>query len=141
MSEKDKPPKDSVVSVWEIIPYIEADRYLKKRELAEYLSVSIGTLEKQLHLIPQFKIGSRVIFKKSEVDQWMESRRASPGFLGPPLTDDGQVDLDLILYKALFNTQGPEAAAEWWLRNKSRQEARERRKQRQQQLGNSKRAQ
>ena|ERR1051326_924290 len=69
---------NSVVSVREILAYLQTDRYLDKREAAEYLSLSVRTVEENLDSIPHFKFnGKKVLFKRTELDAWMETQRAS----------------------------------------------------------------
>ncbi len=65
----------TVVSVKEILGYLAQDRYMGKREAAEYTSLSIRTLESRLGEIPHFLVGKKILFKKSELDQWIERFR------------------------------------------------------------------
>jgi len=65
----------TVVSVQEVIAYIDRDRYLDKREAAAYTSLSIRNLEARLDEIPHFRVGKKILFKKSELDRWMEQYR------------------------------------------------------------------
>ncbi|MGB7296810.1 MAG: helix-turn-helix domain-containing protein [Candidatus Aminicenantales bacterium] len=50
---------------------------LTKKEMLEYLRISKGTLDKMMRKreIPFHKIGKRVLFKKSDIDRWLESKR------------------------------------------------------------------
>ena len=64
-----------VISVQEVIAYIDRDRYMDKREVAAYTSLSIRNLEARLPEIPHFRVGKKILFKKSELDHWMESHR------------------------------------------------------------------
>jgi len=66
---------DAVVSVREILNFIESDRYLDLKEAAEYLPLSERTIRQHLKEIPCFRYGKKIIFKKSELDQWMEGFR------------------------------------------------------------------
>ena len=68
-----------MVSVSEILAYLETDRYMDKHEAAAYLSLSTRTLDYDLHEISHFRVGRKVLFKKSELDQWMERHRESGG--------------------------------------------------------------
>jgi excisionase family DNA binding protein len=54
---------------------LEQDRYLSKKEAAKYLALSIRTLDTRLHEIPHFRVGKKRLFKKSELDEWMEHYR------------------------------------------------------------------
>ena len=67
--------KGAVVSVQEILPYVDRDRYLDKRQAAAYTSLSTRTLEGRLDEIPHFRVGKKIVFKKSELDRWMERFR------------------------------------------------------------------
>ena len=59
----------------EILAYLEKDHYLSKKEAAKYLALSIRTLDTRLHEIPHFRVGKKRLFKKSELDEWMEHYR------------------------------------------------------------------
>jgi len=65
----------AVVSVQEILAYVDRDRYLDKREAAAYTSLSVRTLEKHLDEIPHFRVRKKILFKRSELDRWMETYR------------------------------------------------------------------
>jgi len=64
-----------VVSVAEVLLYLAQDRYLDKREAASYTSLSIRNLEARLPEIPHYRVGKKILFKKSELDHWMETYR------------------------------------------------------------------
>ena len=63
------------VSVSEILPYLQSDRYLGKREAAEYLSLSARTIDSLIDEIPSFVVGRKRLFKRSELDEWIEVHR------------------------------------------------------------------
>jgi len=65
----------TLVSVKEILGYLAQDRYMGKREAAAYTGLSIRTLEGRLDEIPHFLVGKKKLFKKSELDLWMETHR------------------------------------------------------------------
>jgi len=67
--------EQTVVSAREILAYVDRDRYLDKREAAAYTSLSIRNLEARLDEIPHFRVGKKILFKKSELDRWMEQYR------------------------------------------------------------------
>ncbi len=48
-----------------VVEVTDRDRYLGKREVACYLSMSVSNVEKRLHELPHFRIGSEVLFRKS----------------------------------------------------------------------------
>ena len=80
----------TLVSVQEILSYVDQDRYLDKREAAAYTSLSTRTLEGRLDEIPHFRVGKKILFKKSELDRWIESHRQG-----------GNHDLDKIANEAI----------------------------------------
>jgi excisionase family DNA binding protein len=51
--------------------------YLTKDECMELLRISKGTLDKLMRRrkIPFIKLDRRVLFKKSDIDAWLESKR------------------------------------------------------------------
>lgn len=50
---------------------------LTREELMEYLKIKRSTLQKLMNGgdLPYFKLGRRVLFKKVEIDRWLESKR------------------------------------------------------------------
>jgi excisionase family DNA binding protein len=50
--------------------------FLTKKELGEYLSISHGTVDKLMATkqIPFIKVGKKVLFRKADVDRWVESK-------------------------------------------------------------------
>jgi len=72
---------EGTVSVREVLHYIESDRYMDLREATStpkgkrigYLPLSEKTLRKHLKEIPHFRCGGKIIFKKSDLDRWMEN--------------------------------------------------------------------
>ena len=73
-----------VVSVREILAYIESDRYLSLTEASRYLGFSKRGIRDRLDEIPHYKIGTKLyLFKKSELDQWIiPYRQGGSGELG-----------------------------------------------------------
>ena len=69
-----------VVSVREELAYLAQDRCFDKKGLAEYWTSSTRFIETHLQKIPHFRLfGSKLIFRKSEIDEWMEQWRESGG--------------------------------------------------------------
>jgi excisionase family DNA binding protein len=68
-------PPTGTVDVYEVLRYLRGDYYMGKKEAAEYLAISVSNLEKRLHEVPHFRLGKKVLFKKSELDRWMEQHR------------------------------------------------------------------
>ena len=64
-----------VVSVAEVLLYLAQDRYLDKREAAAYTCLSTRNLEARLPEIPHYRVGRKILFKKSELDRWLEQFR------------------------------------------------------------------
>jgi len=64
--------EQSLISVREVLGYLDTDRYLDLKEAAKYLPLSERTIRQNLNEIPHFRYGKKIIFKKSELDQWME---------------------------------------------------------------------
>ena len=67
--------ENTVISAQEILAYIDRDRYLDKKAAAAYTSLSTRNLEARLNEIPHFRVGKKILFKKSELDLWMEQFR------------------------------------------------------------------
>lgn len=65
-----------LVAVQDILRYVLSDRYMGKAEAAEYLGLSIRNLEGRKD-IPHFKVGGKTLFKKSELDRYMEQHRVA----------------------------------------------------------------
>jgi predicted DNA-binding transcriptional regulator AlpA len=51
-----------------------SDQYLDKRKAAEYLDISVRTLEGHSSL-PRFRLGGKVLYRRSEIDDWMAQHR------------------------------------------------------------------
>ena len=67
--------EQTVISVQEVLLYFSQDRYMNKREAATYISLSTRNLEARLPEIPHYRVGKKILFKKSEIDKWMETYR------------------------------------------------------------------
>ncbi len=61
-----------LVSVKEVIAYLNQDRYLSLSEAIEYLNLSERTIRKLLPEIKHHRVGSKLLFKKSDLEKWME---------------------------------------------------------------------
>jgi excisionase family DNA binding protein len=53
----------------------DRDRYISKPEASAYLGISVSNIEKHLGEIPHYRLGSKVLFRKSELDRWMQAHR------------------------------------------------------------------
>ena len=80
----------------EILAYIEQDRYLSLRRAVNYLCLSERKIRQMLREIPHFRIGSKLLFRKSELDRWMEQHRE----------DTEELDIRAIAEKALERFNG-----------------------------------
>jgi excisionase family DNA binding protein len=52
--------------------------YLDKRSAAKYLDVSPRWIEDRLHEIPHYRPGGKILFRRSELDEWIEAYRVHP---------------------------------------------------------------
>ena len=64
-----------VIDVRQVLDLIAKDRYMSKSEAARYLSLSIRTLESHMQEMPHYKVNRKVLFKRSELDLWMQRHR------------------------------------------------------------------
>ena len=86
---------EGTVSVREILAYIESDRYLSLTEASEYLGISKRTL-RDLADVPKYRVGTNMLlFKKSELENWMSQYR-----------EGGNTELDDLLDETLANVLG-----------------------------------
>ena len=86
---------DGVVSIREVLAWLEADRYLSLKEASEYLGMSTRTI-RDLDGIPRYRIGTKLLlFKRSELDIWMLQYR-----------EGGTADLDELVDDTLANVLG-----------------------------------
>src|SRR5262245_23963752 len=91
-----------LIDIREVLKYLESDRYLGKCEAAQYLGLGVRTLEARKD-IPRFRLPAenkrcgKVLFKKSELDRWMEANR---------ITGDEQQDLRKIAEEAFQKVCG-----------------------------------
>ena len=61
-----------MISVREVLAYLDPDRYLNLAQASEYLSISQRTIRELLDEIPHYRVGSKMLlFKRSELDEWM----------------------------------------------------------------------
>lgn len=81
LMEQERFLKGTVVSVKEILNYIEQDKYMTLKEAAAYVRLSERTLRRQVNQIQPrpFKYGRKLLFRRSDLDQWMENYRLPDG--------------------------------------------------------------
>ena len=66
---------DRVVSVREVLNFINQDHYLNLAQASKYLSISTRTIRDRDD-IPRYRIGTKMLlFKRSELDEWMAQFR------------------------------------------------------------------
>ncbi len=74
--------EERLITVREVLSYLETDRFMDLKEASEYLSISTRTLRDQDDL-PRYRVGKLLRFKKSELDEWMlKHREGGNGELG-----------------------------------------------------------
>jgi len=59
------------------------DRYLSVRQLAEYTSLSEGTIRNILSEIPHHRLKRKILIKRSEFDRWLLRRRQQKQHISP----------------------------------------------------------
>ncbi len=83
--------EQGLISVREVLGYLDPDRYLNLAQASEYLSISQRTIRGLLDEIPHYRVGSKMLlFKKSELDEWMLQYR-----------EGGKVELDELVNETL----------------------------------------
>lgn len=58
---------------------MDEEKLLTKKEIAEFLNISIKTIDKKVHMneIPYMKVGRLVRFSKSRILAWVEGNNSS----------------------------------------------------------------
>ena len=56
---------------------LSSNRSLSKRGAATYLGISVSFLERLLKEIPHFRVGRKLLFRQSELDDWLEGYRVN----------------------------------------------------------------
>ena len=88
--------------------------FLDIQDLSQLLRIKPSTLYSMVEkkMIPHYKVGRMVRFKRSEIDQWMEGNReecVDPGevarkVLGP--VQRNAIDIDRVIRKVVEGTKG-----------------------------------
>ena len=77
----------STISAAEVLAYLAQDCYLNLAQASEYLAISTRTLRDSD--APRYRIGSKMLlFKKSELDEWMIQYREGGDAELDELVDD-----------------------------------------------------
>lgn len=99
-----------IVPIADVLSFVRSDRYLSKKEAADYLKISLNQLRKDLEMIPHYKMTHRsLVFKRSELDRWIEAKRNVRKYYPHP-PDVDERNFDEIIDKALSEVFGPERA-------------------------------
>jgi len=80
--------------------------YFNIRELAEYLSISKSSLYSKVSQreLPHYKIGHTVRFKKSEIDEWLQTKKQHPLNVqnkASVIMNSSKVDVDRLIKKTI----------------------------------------
>ncbi len=75
MIEIEQRQPTGTISVHEVIAYVQSDRYMTLAQTLEYLPLSERNIRKRLREIPHYRVGKRLLFKKSELDVWIQGYR------------------------------------------------------------------
>lgn len=70
------------------------DRYFTLQQAAEYTGVARRTVERWMHMpepLPTFRIGGRILIRKSELDAWIEKVGRQPAGPEPAARVDPRV--------------------------------------------------
>ena len=70
--------RGALIEIGEVISYLQTDCYLDKGQAAKYLGVGVRTFEGWMDQLPKYRPGGKVLFKRSELDQFMKRYRELP---------------------------------------------------------------
>jgi len=91
-----KQAPQGLVSVSEIVAYVRSDTYMPFVETCEYLGLAERTVRMLLPEIKHYRVGRKLLFKKSELDSWIQKYQET--------TED--LDLDRVADEALRSVLG-----------------------------------
>jgi excisionase family DNA binding protein len=69
---------NAVVSVRDVLAYLQNDCYLDKGRSAKYLGVSVRCFEGWMDQLPKYRPGGKALFKKSDLDEFMRRHVEPP---------------------------------------------------------------
>jgi len=64
--------------VEEILAYVDRDHYMGTSETCWYTGISRRNIEQRLDEIPHYRLGRKLLIKKSELDQWLQRYQENP---------------------------------------------------------------
>ena len=68
------------------------DRLFTKKQLSEYIGLSVSWVSNNKHRLPQYNIGDKPLYRKSEIDTWIESHRVlTPDKINAPIRKESNV--------------------------------------------------
>jgi len=88
------------------------NQFLTIKELSAYLHIKPATLYAKVGDIPHYKVGRLVLFKREDVDQWMEGCRRDPVDVERMAkailrsTDRGAMDVKNVVKKTIERAKG-----------------------------------
>ncbi len=59
----------------EVLAYVQNDRYMTLAQTLGYLPLSERNIRNRLSGIPHYRVGKKLLFKRSELDSWMQNYR------------------------------------------------------------------
>jgi hypothetical protein len=69
---------NALVRIGEILTYLDADRFLDKREAARFCGVGLRTFETWMGRLPRYRPSGKVLFRKSELIEFLERHQEHP---------------------------------------------------------------
>lgn len=70
------------------------DRYLNVKQLSDYIGMSTQWVYNNMKNLPHINLNRKPLFKKSDIDQWLEQFRVKPqGAVRPSITSIKEMDL------------------------------------------------
>lgn len=55
---------------------MEAREIMTRKEAADYIGICLTSFSKIQHEIPQIRIGKNVRFKKTDIENWLETKKS-----------------------------------------------------------------
>jgi hypothetical protein len=67
-----------LIPLTEVLTYLQSDHYMNRTEAARYCGVSIRTFEGWRDQLPKYRPGGRDLYKRSELDAFMQRHLEQP---------------------------------------------------------------